>query len=141
MAIISAAKIAQADEFISKMGEGYDSYVAEKGASLSGGQKQRIAISRAVLKDPEIIIFDDSTSALDLSTEAKLRAGLLSEFADTTVIMIAQRIASVMHADRIAVIENGKIVAFDNHDNLMKISETYRDIYSSQMKSGGELNG
>jgi len=139
--IVSAAKIAQADEFISKMGEGYDSYVAEKGASLSGGQKQRIAISRAVLKNPEILIFDDSTSALDLSTEAKLRAELLSEFADTTVIMIAQRIASVMHADRIAIIENGRITAFDNHEKLMKSSETYRDIYSSQMKSGGDLNG
>ncbi len=140
-AIVSAAKIAQADEFISKMGDGYDSYVAEKGASLSGGQKQRIAISRAVLKDPEIIIFDDSTSALDLSTEAKLREELLSEFADTTVIMIAQRIASVKHADRIAIIENGRITAFDNHDNLMNTSETYRDIYSSQMKSGGETDG
>ncbi len=138
--IVNAAKIAQADEFISKMGDGYDSYVAEKGASLSGGQKQRIAISRAVLRDPEIIIFDDSTSALDLTTEARLRAGLLSEFADTTVIMIAQRIASVMHADRIAVIENGRITAFDNHENLMKTSATYRDIYSSQMKNGGDLD-
>ncbi|MBE6542231.1 MAG: ABC transporter ATP-binding protein [Ruminococcaceae bacterium] len=137
-----AAEIAQADEFISAMDNGYSSYVAEKGASLSGGQKQRVAISRAVLRHPEIIIFDDSTSALDLSTEAKLRAALNKEFSDTTVIMIAQRIASVMHADRIAVIENGKITAFDNHDNLMKTSETYRDIYSSQMKmSGGEING
>ena len=137
-----AAKIAQADEFISKMEDGYTSYVAEKGASLSGGQKQRVAISRAVLRHPEIIIFDDSTSALDLSTEAKLRKALNEEFEDTTVIMIAQRIASVMHADRIAVIENGKITAFDNHDNLMKTSEAYRDIYSSQMKNnGGDING
>ncbi len=138
----AAAKVAQADEFISSMEDGYTSYVAEKGASLSGGQKQRIAISRAVLRHPEIIIFDDSTSALDLSTEAKLRNALNKEFAGTTVIMIAQRIASVMHADRIAVIENGKITAFDNHENLMKNSETYRDIYSSQMKNnGGDING
>lgn len=137
-----AAQIAQADEFISKMEDGYTSYVAEKGASLSGGQKQRVAISRAVLRHPEIIIFDDSTSALDLSTEAKLRKALNEEFADTTVIMIAQRIASVMHADRIAVIENGRITAFDNHENLMKTSEAYRDIYSSQMKNnGGDING
>ncbi|MBQ2726723.1 MAG: ABC transporter ATP-binding protein [Clostridia bacterium] len=137
-----AAKIAQADEFISRMEDGYTSYVAEKGASLSGGQKQRVAISRAVLRHPEIIIFDDSTSALDLSTEAKLRKALNEEFEDTTVIMIAQRIASVMHADRIAVIENGRITAFDNHDNLMKTSEAYRDIYSSQMKNnGGDING
>lgn len=135
--IIAAAKVAQADEFISHMEEGYTSYVAEKGASLSGGQKQRVAISRAVLRRPEILIFDDSTSALDLGTEAKLRNSLNTEFEGTTIIMIAQRIASVMHADRIAVIENGKITAFDNHDNLMKTSATYRDIYSSQMKNNG----
>ena len=133
--IVEAAKIAQADEFVSKMEEGYSSYVAERGASLSGGQKQRIAISRAVLRHPEIIIFDDSTSALDLATESKLRQALNREFADTTVIMIAQRIASVKHADRIAVIENGRITAFDNHENLMATSAAYRDIYSSQMKS------
>lgn len=138
----AAARVAQADEFISTMEDGYTSYVAEKGASLSGGQKQRVAISRAVLRHPEIIIFDDSTSALDLNTEAKLRAALNEEFTGTTVVMIAQRIASVMHADRIAVIENGKITAFDNHDNLMKTSETYRDIYSSQMKNnGGDIDG
>ena len=133
--ITAAAKIAQADEFVSKMSDGYASAVAERGASLSGGQKQRIAISRAVLRHPEIIIFDDSTSALDLGTEAKLRQALNTEFADTTVIMIAQRIASVMHADRIAVIEDGRITAFDSHDALMKSSAAYRDIYSSQMKS------
>lgn len=135
--VVNAARIAQADEFVSAMPDGYASYVAEKGASLSGGQKQRIAISRAVLRRPEIIIFDDSTSALDLTTEARLRQALHEEFADTTIIMIAQRIASVMHADRIAVIENGKITAFDCHDRLMETSETYRDIYESQMKSGG----
>ncbi len=141
-AIVSAAKVAQADEFISKMPDGYQSYVAEKGASLSGGQKQRVAISRAVLKNPEILIFDDSTSALDLGTEAKLRQALHEEFADTTVIMIAQRIASVMHADKIAVLENGQITAFADHDTLMKESATYRDIYNSQMQSkGGENHG
>ncbi len=141
-AIVSAAKVAQADEFISKMPEGYQSYVAEKGASLSGGQKQRMAISRAVLKNPEILIFDDSTSALDLGTEAKLRQALHEEFADTTVIMIAQRIASVMHADKIAVLENGKITAFADHETLLSESETYRDIYNSQMQSnGGENHG
>jgi len=141
-AIISAAKVAQADEFISKMEDGYESYVAEKGASLSGGQKQRVAISRAVLRNPEIIIFDDSTSALDLGTEAKLRQALHKEFADTTIIMIAQRIASVMHADKIAVLENGRITAFADHDTLMETSAAYRDIYNSQMQSnGGKNNG
>ncbi len=139
--VMKAAEVAQASEFIEKMKEGYRSRVAEKGASLSGGQKQRMSISRAVLRKPEIIIFDDSTSALDLGTEARLRAALNEELAGTTVILIAQRIASVMHADHIAVLENGKITAFDTHDNLMKTSETYRDIYSSQMKSnGGEEN-
>lgn len=138
--IKNAAVVAQADEFISAMNEGYHSYVAEKGASLSGGQKQRVAISRAVLRKPEIIIFDDSTSALDLGTEAKLRRALGEHFADTTVIMIAQRIASVMHAEKIAVIDNGRIVAFDNHDNLLANCETYRDIYNSQMKNGGAEN-
>lgn len=135
--IVAAARVAQADEFISGMENGYSSYVAEKGASLSGGQKQRVAISRAALRHPEILIFDDSTSALDLGTEAKLRQALDTEFKGTTIIMIAQRIASVMHADRIAVIENGRITAFADHDTLMKTSETYRDIYSSQMQNNG----
>lgn len=138
--IQDAAQTAQASEFIDSMEDGYNSYVAEKGASLSGGQKQRVAISRAALRKPEIMIFDDSTSALDLSTEAKLRRALGEKFADTTVIMIAQRIASVMHAEKIAVIDNGRIVAYDNHDNLMKTCDTYIDIYNSQMKNGGPVN-
>lgn len=133
--IEAAAKVAQADEFISSMADGYQSAVAERGASLSGGQKQRMSITRALVRKPEIIIFDDSTSALDLGTEAKLREALHKNFGDTTIIMIAQRIASVMHCDRIAVIENGKITAFDTHDNLMQHSAAYQDIYHSQMKS------
>ncbi|NLY69597.1 MAG: ABC transporter ATP-binding protein [Clostridiales bacterium] len=128
-----AAKIAQADEFISSFVDGYDTYVAEKGASLSGGQKQRIAIARAILRKPEIIIFDDSTSALDVGTESSLRAALRSELKDTTIIMIAQRITSVMTADRIAVIEDGIITACAPHDELLETSETYRDIYNSQI--------
>lgn len=141
--ILRAAKIAQADEFVSTMSDGYNSYVAEKGASLSGGQKQRLAIARAILRDPEILIFDDSTSALDLATEAKLHAALRENLKDTTVIMIAQRIASVMNADKIAVLENGRITAYGKHDELMKTSSTYRDIYDSQMRSqnGEEANG
>lgn len=135
--IAQAASIAQAEEFISSIPGGYDGLIAEKGTSLSGGQKQRMAIARAVIRKPEIIIFDDSTSALDLGTEAKLQKALHEHLEDTTVILIAQRIASVMHADRIAVIENGTISACDTHENLMKTSETYRDIYASQMKNGG----
>ncbi len=130
-----AARIAQADEFISRFAEGYDTMIAEKGASLSGGQKQRIAIARALIRRPEVLIFDDSTSALDLSTEAKLHKALRDSIKDTTIIMIAQRIASIKSCDRIAVIENGTIIAFAPHDELMKTCSAYRDIYDSQQRS------
>ena len=130
-----AAQIAQADDFISSFSDGYNTFVAEKGASLSGGQKQRIAIARAIIRRPEILIFDDSTSALDLGTEARLHKALRENISDTTIIMIAQRIASIRSCDRIAVIENGTITAFAPHDELMKTSATYRDIYSSQMQN------
>ena len=139
--IIEAAKTAQAHEFISSFGEGYSTYIAEKGASLSGGQKQRLSIARAVIRHPEILILDDSTSALDLATESKLRAALRENMKGPTVVMIAQRIASVKEADRIAVIENGIISACDTHENLLKNSETYREIYQSQMKSGAYMEG
>ncbi len=134
--IREAADIAQASEFIDGIPGGYDGMITEKGTSLSGGQKQRMAIARAVVRKPEIIVFDDSTSALDLGTEAKLRAALREHMKGTTVILIAQRIASVMAADRIAVLENGTISACDTHENLLKTSATYRDIYASQMKNG-----
>lgn len=138
--IRTAAGTAQADEFISGFADGYDTFIAEKGASLSGGQKQRMSIARALVRRPEILILDDSTSALDLATEAKLRKSLKENFDDTTVIMIAQRIASVKDADRIAVIESdGRILHCAPHDELMKISETYRDIYSSQMRTGASV--
>ncbi len=137
--VSDAARTAQAEEFVSGFTDGYNSYIAEKGASLSGGQKQRMSIARALVRRPEILILDDSTSALDLATEAKLQAALHEKMSDTTVIMIAQRIASVKGADRIAVIENGVITACAPHHILMETSETYRDIYSSQMKNGGEL--
>lgn len=136
--VTAAAKIAQANEFISGFNDGYEDMIAEKGASLSGGQKQRMSIARALVRRPEILILDDSTSALDLATEAKLRRALREELKDTTVIMIAQRIASVREADRIAVIENGTIKDCAPHDELMRISATYRDIYNSQMKGSGE---
>jgi ATP-binding cassette subfamily B protein len=135
-----AAQIAQAEEFISTQPQGYDTMVAEKGMSLSGGQKQRIAISRAVLKQAEILIFDDSTSALDLKTEANLYEALNREYQGATKIIIAQRIASVKNADRIAVIDNGTVSACGTHAQLMETSEVYRDIYTSQLKSGGEDN-
>lgn len=133
--VIRAAKIAQADDFIMGFNDDYETMVSEKGASLSGGQKQRMSIARAIVRRPEILIFDDSTSALDLGTEARLQKALRENLGDTTVIMIAQRIASVKNADRIAVLEQGTITAFAPHDELMKTSATYRDIYSSQMKN------
>ena len=134
--IRAAASIAQADSFVSEFTEGYDTFIAEKGASLSGGQKQRLSIARAIVRRPEILILDDATSALDLATEAKLQTALREAMKDTTVVMVAQRIASVRHADRIAVIESdGRIIHCAPHDELMEISETYRDICASQRQN------
>ena len=138
--IEDAAATAQASEFIGGFAEGYDTFIAEKGASLSGGQKQRMSIARAMVRRPEILILDDATSALDLATEAKLQKALREKMEGTTVVMIAQRIASVKNADRIAVIEDGTIKDCAPHDELMRISATYRDIYQSQMKNGGAVN-
>lgn len=139
--IFEAAHIAQAAEFIEGFSEGYQTMIAEKGASLSGGQKQRLSIARALLRKPDILILDDSTSALDLVTEGKLQRALKEKFDDSTIIMIAQRIASVKQADRIAVIENGEINYCAPHDELLQISSTYRAIYDSQMKSGAYAEG
>ena len=139
--IIEAAQTAQAAEFVEGFTEGYQTMIAEKGASLSGGQKQRLSIARALLRKPEILILDDSTSALDLVTEGKLQRALKEKFASTTVIMIAQRIASVKQADRIAVIEDGTIRHFAPHEELLKSSEVYRAIFDSQMKSGAYAEG
>ena len=133
-----ASKIAQAHDFILGLPNGYNEVVAEKGASLSGGQKQRISIARAIIKNPEILIFDDATSALDLATEAELYKELNSKMNDTTIIIIAQRIASVKNADKIIVLNEGSIEAMDSHDNLMKNCNTYIDIYNSQLKKDGE---
>lgn len=129
-----AAETAQAMEFISGKPEGMQTLVNQGGTSLSGGQKQRLAISRAVLKNAEILIFDDTTSALDLKTEAKLYAALKKDYPDITKIIIAQRIASVKDADRIAILENGKIAACGSHQELLRTSDIYRDIYNSQAK-------
>jgi len=134
--IKKAAQIAQADDFICNTTYGYYTLVTEGGHSLSGGQKQRISISRALLKEHEILIFDDSTSALDLKTEANLYQALQEECPDMTKIIIAQRIASVKDADRIAVLENGSIVSCDTHENLLKNCEIYQAIYNSQLKGG-----
>ncbi|MCM1189877.1 MAG: ABC transporter ATP-binding protein/permease [bacterium] len=132
-ALQSAAVTAQADGFISSTADGYGTAVAERGMSLSGGQKQRISIARAVLKPAEIFIFDDSTSALDLKTEADLHRALKQSHPDSTKIIIAQRIASVRTADRIVVLENGGIAACGTHEELLKSCGAYREIYRSQI--------
>ena len=137
--VIQAARTAQAEDFVCGFAEGYNSYIAQKGASLSGGQKQRMSIARALVRRPQILILDDATSALDLATEGRLRSALREKLQGTTVIMIAQRIASVREADRIAVIENGTIGDCGTHEELMGRCETYRDIYESQMKGGGTV--
>ncbi len=134
-----AARIAQADPFIRSFKDGYNTLISEKGASLSGGQKQRIAIARAIVSRPKIIIFDDSTSALDLNTEKAVRDALRRELKDATVITVAQRIASVINEDKIFILENNTITDSGTHDELLKSSATYRDIYDSQMKKGAEL--
>ena len=136
----AAAEVAQAGGFIENFTDGYDTFIAEKGASLSGGQKQRMSIARALLRRPEILILDDSTSALDLSTEAKLQKALRETLSGTTVILIAQRIASVRSADRIAIIEDGTICDVGTHEELLKNSQTYRDIYASQNREGATVN-
>ena len=133
-----SAEIAKASEFIERSENGYDTIVAERGMSLSGGQKQRISLARAVLKNAEILIFDDSTSALDLKTEAEFYTLLGKEDPDSTKIIIAQRIATARHADRIIVLSDGKIAADGTHEELLSSSRIYRDIYDSQMGKGDE---
>lgn len=135
-----ACQIAQADHFIESFKDGYQTIIGEKGSSLSGGQKQRLAIARAILRKPSLLIFDDSTSALDLRTEAQLRKALRLNLQDTTIIIIAQRVASIKNANRIVVIDQGKIVACDKEEVLLETSPIFQDIYYSQLKNGGELN-
>ena len=129
-----AAEVAQADDFICRTKDGYYTMVTEGGHSLSGGQKQRISIARAILKDAEILIFDDTTNALDLQTESQLYQALGQSCPDTTKIIVAQRIASIKNADRIAVLDGGRIAACGTHEELLRDSDIYRDIYNSQLK-------
>lgn len=137
----TAATIAQADDFISASPQGYQTPVAERGMSLSGGQKQRLSIARAIVKDAEILIFDDSTSALDLKTEANLYEALQKTNPESTKIIIAQRIASVRRADRIVILRHGSIDAIGTHEELMQSCKTYQDIYASQLREECENNG
>ncbi len=135
--IIKAAKIAQAHDFIMSFNEGYDTYLGQGGVNLSGGQKQRIAIARALVRKAKFLILDDSTSAVDMITEKKIKKGLKEHLEDTTIIMIAQRITSVMDADKILVMDKGKIVNIGKHNELLNSSEIYLDIYRSQIGEEG----
>lgn len=135
--VIAAAKMAQAHEFISHLPDGYDAIVGQRGVNLSGGQKQRIAIARALLMKPVVLVLDDSTSAVDTATEAKIQAALDAWPNAPTRVVVAQRIGSVMNADHILVLDNGRIVAQGSHDQLLATSPIYREIYQSQMGNGG----
>jgi ATP-binding cassette subfamily B protein len=135
--VVEAAKIAQAHEFIMSFPEGYDTMVGQRGVNLSGGQKQRIAIARALLVKPKILILDDSTSAVDVETEAEIENALESLMDDTTSFIVAQRISTVLKADKILVLDNGRIAAEGNHDELMETSPLYKEIFNSQLGDGG----
>ena len=136
--IRQACRIAQADEYISAFPDGYEKMIEQGGTNVSGGQKQRLTIARALLRKPKVLILDDSTSAVDTMTDAKIRQGFRSELPDTTKIIIAQRISSVQDADLIFVLDDGKIAASGTHDQLMQSSEIYREIYTQQTKGGEE---
>ena len=138
--IEDACRIACVDEFIDRLEHGYDTELGQGGVNVSGGQKQRLCIARAVLKSPKVMILDDSTSAVDTATEAKIREGLAGSMPGTTKIIIAQRIASVCDADQIIVMDDGKISAVGKHEDLMENSEIYRDVYLSQQE-GGNIDG
>ena len=133
-------RLACADEFIEKMPEGYNTYIEQGGTNVSGGQKQRLCIARALLKKPKVLILDDSTSAVDTATDAKIRRAFAEEIPDTTKLIIAQRVASVQSADRIIVMDGGRINGFGTHEELLENNEIYREVYESQTSGGGDFD-
>ena len=138
--IESILETASADDFIESFPDKYNTYIEQGGTNVSGGQKQRLCIARALLKKPRILILDDSTSAVDTATDSKIRAALAKTIPGTTKLIIAQRISSVMDADRIIVMNDGKVDGFDTPENLLKNNEIYRDVYDSQTNGGGDFD-
>ena len=136
--MMEACRLAQADEFIQRFPDKYDTYIEQGGSNVSGGQKQRLCIARALLKKPKVLILDDSTSAVDTKTDALIRKAFKEFIPDTTKIIIAQRTSSVEDADRIIVMDGGRISAIGTHEELLKSSEIYREVYTSQNKAGDE---
>lgn len=139
--MMNACRLAQADEFIRDFPAGYDTYIERGGANVSGGQKQRLCIARALLKNPKILILDDSTSAVDTKTDRLIRKAFREKIPDTTKIIIAQRISSIQDADRILVFDNGRMESVGAHEELLESSPIYREIYESQTKEGGSDEG
>ena len=135
-----AAQLAQADGFVQEFPDKYDTYIEQGGTNVSGGQRQRLCIARALLKKPKILILDDSTSAVDTATDAKIRRAFLTEIPNTTKLIIAQRISSVQDADRIIVLDNGELNGFGTHEELLQTNAIYRDVYESQTGGGGDFD-
>lgn len=135
-----ACRLACADEFIEKMPDGYQTYIEQGGTNVSGGQRQRLTIARALLKKPKVLILDDSTSAVDTATDAKIRKAFVEEIPDTTKLIIAQRVSSVMNADRIIVMDDGRVHGFGTHEELLSGNEIYREVYESQTSGGGDFD-
>ena len=135
-----ACRQACADEFIQRFPDGYNTYIEQGGTNVSGGQKQRLCIARALLKKPKILILDDSTSAVDTATDARIRKAFAEEIPDTTKFIIAQRVSSVQNADRIIVMEDGQVNGFGTHEELLENNEIYREVYETQTKGGGDFD-
>ena len=138
--LVAACRLAQAHEFIEGFPQGYDTFIEQGGSNVSGGQKQRLCIARAILKKPKILILDDSTSAVDTRTDALIREGMKKIIPGTTTFIIAQRVSSVMEADKIIVLDGGRVNGFGTHDELMQTNEIYREVYTSQTKGGGDYD-
>ena len=137
---VEACKQACADEFIERMPKKYDTWIEQGGTNVSGGQRQRLCIARALLKKPKVLILDDSTSAVDTATDAKIKQAFAQKIPGTTKLIVSQRISSIQDADRIIVLEDGKVSGFDTHENLMENNKVYREICEVQMQGGGDFD-